>query len=161
MVESLDEKGWYNGYRWKERMEKFKKQSSEGVIAAGPCALCGDPDAKVEFHDEDYSQPYSWEPPAAYCVCRHCHLHKIHSRFANPIVWKAFLAHVRRGGYASDLVNPKVKEEIEAFKLALKKGECIVLASLRPYKGRAGEEWFSQLTLERVSLTSPNARPRP
>ena len=161
MVDERDGKGWYNGYSWKEREDKFKKQTSTGQIAVGPCALCGDPDAKVEYHEEDYSQPYSWDAPAAYCVCRHCHLHKIHSRFTHPIAWTAFLAHVRRGGYASDLIKPDVKIEVEALKSALKKGERIALATLRPYKGHAGDEWFSLLTLDRGSLTSPSSRPRP
>lgn len=165
MAKSMNGKGWYNGYPWKEREAKFEvlklKQSSKELIAAGPCALCGDSNADFEFHDEDYSEPYLWVPPALYCLCRNCHRHRIHKRFAHPIVWTAFLAHVRRGGYASDLAKLEIKKEIEALKSALKKGEGIVLASLRPYKGRAGEEWFSQLTSDRVSLTSPSARPRP
>jgi hypothetical protein len=157
----MDTKGWYNGYSWSERLAKFDEMKRLNIQAHGPCSICGDPTADVEFHDEDYSSPYIWKTPAAYCVCRHCHIYKIHSRFAHPRVWTAFLAHVRRGGYASDLARPDIKREIDGLKAALKNGETVVLKTLRPYKRRPEEEWFANLALDRTILTSPNARPRP
>ena len=100
---------WYNGYSAKERDYKYKvlfRMIKKGELppATGPCMLCNDPTAAVEYHDEDYSEPFIWKPPALLCLCRSCHRNKLHKRFNNPSAWLAFKAHVRRGGYASDLV---------------------------------------------------------
>src|SRR5689334_17545615 len=108
---------YYNGYSWKERYAKFqelKERIAQGKTPppTGPCDLCGDPDVPVEYHDEDYSKEYLWEPRALYVLCQHCHRHKLHRRFNRPFAWEAFLAHVRRGGYASELQDPKVKKEV-------------------------------------------------
>src|SRR3982751_6604015 len=97
--------GWYNGYDWNERYAKLRAlnrriRAGDSRAPTGPCQLCNDPEVAVEYHDEDYSQPYLWEPPALYALCRHCHRHKLHKRFSRPYAWRAFLVHVRRGGYA-------------------------------------------------------------
>ena len=158
----------YNGYSWKSREDKFKamkERIATGALApaAGPCALCGDPDPKLEFeyHDEDYSLPYKWTEPAAYVICRDCHIYRLHQRFARPIAWQAFLAHVRRGGYASDLKDPKIKSEVDACNKAFKNGQAFELRKLRHYSKNIGKEWFARLRLDRESLSDPKARPRP
>ncbi len=155
----------YNGYTWAERQKKFdvaKLGSKSGVPKEpeGPCSLCGDPDVEVEYHDEDYSLPYIWDVPAAYVVCHHCHVHKIHTRFIRPTAWQAFLAHVRRGGYARDLKDPAIKKEFDACNEAIKKGQTFELVALRPYTQTIGQEWFARLNLDPASLTDPKARPR-
>ena len=165
----------YNGYSWKERDDKFKEMnkriasdtsdtsdtSDKLSPASGPCALCGDPKAAVEYHDEDYSVPYSWSEPAAYAVCRYCHIFQLHMRFTRPVSWQAFLAHVRRGGYASDLKDPEIKNEVEAARFAIRNGSQAVLRELRPYNRTVGEEWFARLRLDSESLTDEKARLRP
>ena len=60
-----DKGSWYNGFSPKERNKKLKisKQLvAKGCLLAaqGPCALCGDPDVPVEYHDEDYGEPFLW-----------------------------------------------------------------------------------------------------
>lgn len=166
--------GWYNSYSWKERYSgknsKYKEMtrlitSGELLPASGPCALCGNAEVDVEYHDEDYSKPYSWVEPAAYALCHHCHVYKIHQRFARPAVWQAFLAHVRRGGYASDLKDPAIKKEVEAYCAAIKRGDSII-APLPQIEGRTytrviGEEWFAKLRMDKASMKDPAARPRP
>lgn len=161
----LDEKGWYNGYSPKERDVKWKalKQSiARGEVqpASGPCALCGDPDVPVEYHSEDYATEFRWTPPAMYALCFHCHRIKLHKRFGQPSSWRAFLAHVRRGGYARDLKDPTIKKEVQACAAALERGEAPALRPLRPYAKTAGEEWFSNLRMDPQSLADPSARPR-
>src|SRR5258705_7600014 len=98
----------YNGYTEKERRAKGRARKlllRTGTIPDHPsdCMLCGDPVAPVEGHSEDYSQPYRWQPPELYWLCIHCHRDKLHKRFSNPNLWIAYLAHVRRGGYAREL----------------------------------------------------------
>jgi hypothetical protein len=157
---------WYNGYSPNERNKQLKVLNAAiraGVLAppTGPCSLCGDPEVPVQYHSEDYSEPYRWVPPAMYALCRHCHLHKLHKRFANGLQWQAFKAHVRRGGYARDLKSAEIAKEVKALQKALETGNTFELKALRPYLAVAGTEWWDQLTLDPASLTSPLSRPRP
>jgi hypothetical protein len=155
----------YNGYTEQERVAKGKARARllvGGTIPAHPsdCMLCGDPDVPVEGHSEDYSKPYRWEPPALYWLCRHCHRDKVHKRFFNPKLWRAFLAHVRRGGYARDLKDPSVAREFAQFRRALDAGRPFTLRPLRARDGLADTEWWDGLTLDPASLADPAFRPR-
>lgn len=157
---------WYNGYSAKERNAKFKalKQrlaSGELAPAASPCALCCDPDVPVEYHDEDYGEPFVWGAPALLALCRHCHRDKLHKRFWRHSSWLAYVAHVRRGGYGRDLKDPAVMREFAQCRAAIEKGQSFPLRVLRPYAGVVGEEWFANLRMDPDSLSDANARPRP
>ena len=160
----------YNGYTGKERDDKFevmKRKIANGDIPppSGSCELCGDSGVELEYHDEDYSQPYSWARPAAYMLCKHCHIQKIHGRFRHPNHWKAFLAHVRRGGHASDLygpiANPELKREFDACCEAIKAGRTHELSPLRAYQHEIGREWFANLSLDQEVMEDRSSRPRP
>lgn len=160
-----DKRGWYNGYSPQERAAKFwalKRLLRAGDVesAAGPCALCGDCDVTVEYHSEDYAAPFQWNPPAMYALCRSCHRDKVHRRFWRPGSWHAFIAHVRRGGYARDLNDGAIKAEVDGYRLALECGEQRALRPLRPYSAIPGQEWFAALRLDPESLDDPAARPR-
>jgi hypothetical protein len=157
---------WYNGYSPKERDVKFKVMKqfiAKGELphASGACMLCGDPEVPVEYHDEDYGEPFIWSPPALLCLCRHCHRDKLHKRFKRQSAWLAYIAHIRRGGYARDLNDPKIKKELEACRMAIERGESFVLNHMRPYLSDVGSEWFANLRMDPESLTDPTARPRP
>ena len=154
----------YNGFSWSERMAKYKEMQrriASGVLASptAPCQLCSqpaslDPAISFEYHDEDYSQEYSWTAPAVYILCRGCHIYRIHQRFTHPVSWAGFLAHVRRGGFASEMKEPAVSKELSAYNNALRVGASLpVLKSLRPYKQIAGMEWFANLS------SDPAAKP--
>lgn len=121
--------------------------------------LCSDPDTAVEPHSEDYSIPYRYEPPAMYWLCRHCHRDKLHKRFARPELWDAFLAHVRRGGYARDLiVDAEVRSEFARFRAARAQGESVELRQLRSRS--VTDAWWDRLSKDPNSLKDPRARPR-
>jgi hypothetical protein len=159
---------WYNGYSWAERNEKLqelKRRISRGEqrAADGLCDLCGDPtpEGGVEYHDEDYSKPYRWEKPALLVLCRNCHRDKLHKRFADPIRWQVFLAHVRRGGYAREIKLPGIRTELTQYRRAIETGSSMELRQLRPYRAEAGSEWFAALSTDPGSKRSPSARPRP
>jgi len=158
-------RNWYNGFTPQERARHIK--ASKRLIAAGeitpptgPCDICSDPDAPVEYHCEDYAEPYRWSPPATYVLCLHCHRAKLHKRFQRPELWAAFLAHLRRGGFASDLNNPFIRIEFEYYRSQVKKGKTAVLRQLRPYTKTPGKEWFAHLRMDIESLRDPSARPR-
>ena len=156
----------YNGYTEEERRAKGRERArliQAGVLSTHPadCMLCGDPEVPVEGHSEDYSTPYRWEPPALYWLCVHCHRHKLHRRFLNPKSWRVYLAHIRRGGYARDLRDPVVANELAAFRRAMNQGKPAGLRVLRERKGLRDVEWWDTLTMDRASLDDPSARPRP
>jgi hypothetical protein len=142
----------YNGFSPEQRLLKARAMTlalATGALAtpAGPCELCGNPDVPVEFHDEDYSEPFKWEAPAAYRICHGCH-RRVHLRFGSPIAWQAFLAHVRRGGYARDLLNPAICAELGKYQRRLAQGRSSMrLAALRDYPRVAGAEWFAHLRI--------------
>jgi hypothetical protein len=160
-----DDSGWYNSP--KERKDNFKElkrrvATHEIDEASGPCALCGDPDVPVEYHNEDYGiAPFIGVEPALFSLCRNCHSDKLHKRFWRHSAWRAFVAHIRRGGYARDLKDQIVKKELEAFRVANERGEFPTLRELRPYKGTPGLEWFANLRMDSESLSDLSARPRP
>lgn len=122
----------YNGYSWEERMAKFREMQrriASGALRApdGPCRLCLDPGGPntgvtFEYHDEDYSREYDWSEPAAYVVCRTCHIYRIHQRFAHQQSWRVFLAHVARGGYAREMREREVRRELATYRRRLKAG---------------------------------------
>jgi hypothetical protein len=159
-------KNWYNGYSPKERDAKYKAlkkliKSGKLCSAIGPCDLCNDPEVNVEYHDEDYGLPYLWNKPALLCLCRTCHRSKLHKRFKNPIGWYAFIAHIRRGGYAKDLKIKSIRKEYDVYKKNLSgPTPPIPLEIIRPYKHKIGSEWFANIRMDIDSLSDPDARLR-
>lgn len=164
----------YNGYSKTERDRNFdelKARLADKRLApaAGPCGICRDaqPKGPFEYHNEDYGMdPFLDTEPALISLCRHCHRDKLHKRFENPELWTAFLAHVRRGGYARDLVDhPDVKREFAAYRAAIARGglEAVRLRQLagRNYDRVVGSEWFANLRMDAESKWDPAARPRP
>jgi len=144
----------YNGYSGAERLAKFaiyKQLLVSGRLARPkpPCQLCSDRDCAVVTHSEDYSRPYRWRPPAAFVICRRCHL-ALHMRFALPLRWAAFKWHVRQGGYARNFSLGRVPT-----KLARKELRALTQARID------GQRWWEKLTLNKRALTAPWARPRP
>ena len=157
--------GPYNGYDGKAREAKLKAQhirEAQGYPShpPGPCAICGDPNASLEPHSEDYSEPYLWVPPAEYALCNLCHVHRLHRRFLNPELWEAHKAHVRRGGYSSDLKRPEIAAEFASFRAARKRNEPYNMQMLRP-RSSSGDEWWERLSTDPLQLTNIAARPRP
>lgn len=146
----MPSKNPYNGFTPQQRDKKFKKLKeliASGVFppASGRCELCSDPGSPVEYHDEDYGEPYVWTQPALFRLCLHCHRVKLHQRFARPLVWATFVAHVRRGGYASDLKNPEIKRELQNFRRMNESGQNCLLVRLREYRYEGTQEWFTSL----------------
>jgi hypothetical protein len=155
----------YNGYTGAERAAKLRawhvlRQQGLAPVWRAPCSICADPSAPVERHAEDYSLPFSWQPPAEYGLCRSCHRNHLHKRFLNPHGWQAYLAHVRRGGYSTDLHEPEIRGQLRAMKFALANSKRLTLPRLR-VRRLTGNEWWERLSLDPKSLTASWARPRP
>jgi hypothetical protein len=155
----------YNGYSPQERARKvravFNAMLDDQIGEPWPpCALCGDPWVTCDFHSEDYSQPYRFRPPAMYSVFTSCHS-RLHSRFSRPDRWEAFKAHIRRGGYASDLHDPKIAREWNSYVRERSRGRKVKLSNLRRYRSRAGSEWWARLSVDPRTLRARSARRRP
>ena len=153
----------YNGYTEAERMKKLRASykvfpGRTHPLYRGACQICGDSSHPVEPHTEDYAEPYRWENPAEYAVCKVCH-GRLHKRFKNPTGWSAYKSHVKRGGYGADLGHdPKLACEVRQLASSLEHGKEIALPLLRPFV--VTDLWWDVMTVDPASLTSPSARPR-
>lgn len=156
----------YNGYTPQEREKKLRRSyqvypnRTHPLYQGRQCQLCGDPDCKVEPHSEDYSQPYLWENPAEYAVCKTCHS-RLHKRFKSPAAWSAYKAHLRRGGYGSDLKTGSIARDVAQLAKAPATENPHSLSPLPRSKNLTGREWWEILSIDAKSLTDPAARPRP
>jgi len=61
----------YNGYSWQQRakiMPACRRLTGRNAPFEGePCAMCEDPKRPPgEWHSEDYSEPFRFEPPQSY-----------------------------------------------------------------------------------------------
>ena len=160
----------YNGYSGKERMEKFVEMKrridcNELSKPSGPCALCDEPSGLFEYHDEDYSQPYDWTNPAAYVLCHHCHIQKIHARFRSPHRWLAFIELVSQGVHSSDLygkqADAKNREKFETRCSQIKRDLFAEVSRWHEDANVPGQEWFYYLSLDPTSRENRTFRPRP
>jgi hypothetical protein len=153
----------YNGYTPEERNRKLRAMherfpNRSHPYYAGPCHMCGDPNCPVAPHSEDYSEPYLWEKPAVYALCKTCH-GRLHKRFASPEAWEAYKRHLRRGGYGSDLKRPVITREVSRLAKMLPVGNGFGLSPLRERQD-AATPWWEILSTDVRVLTAPWARRR-
>lgn len=154
----------YNGYTWAEREPILKAltqaRRSGRTLRSGPCDMCGDPDRPTAFHSEDYSPPYTFQPPQTYLLCKSCHS-RIHKRFNDqPESWKLFLAHLRAGGYGAEFSQRYSMAERKRLIVELAAGNQVQFPVIRS-RPQVEEAWWEHLTLDPESLVAPWARPRP
>ncbi|MGN3973639.1 hypothetical protein [Tsuneonella sp. SYSU-LHT278] len=155
----------YNGYSWKQRdlILKAYRRGEAGpdfVLEGKPCGLCGNPDRPAgEWHSEDYSQPFTFEPPQTYPLCKPCHL-RLHKRFNQPAEeWELFCRHVEAGGYGSEFVSSYPLGKRRDLCAKIRVGEPFGVAPIR--RRTVSSPWWRELTLDPESLDAAWARPRP
>jgi hypothetical protein len=155
----------YNGYSWQQRSRiapHYRKATGKASPFGNgePCAMCGDPDRPPhEWHSEDYSEPFSYQPPASYPLCKPCHS-RLHKRFnADMGEWELFCLHLEAGGYGSEFSKMRTVEERRDLARQITSGAPINLPRIRDKE--AGPWWWRALTLDPESLRAPWARPRP
>jgi hypothetical protein len=155
----------YNGYTPKERNRKLRASyklfpSHTHPYYQGTCDMCGDPGSPVEPHSEDYSEPYLWERPAEYALCKTCH-GRLHKRFNFPHAWESYKQHMRRGGYGSDLKSPPIARQVSTLAKSLQSGTTSTLSPLpSPRQPAPSDAWWESLTIDPESLTAAWARVR-
>ena len=124
-------------------------QPASRPFEGAPCAMCGDPDrAPGEWHSEDYSEPFRFQPPESYPVCKACH-GRIHKRFnAEPGEWVLFCTHLDEGAAVWGLVERAARSTTDGHtREALASGSSVTLApSSRPRT--PGARWWRSLTLD-------------
>jgi hypothetical protein len=154
----------YNGYSWQQRariIPAYRKLTGKHAPFEGEaCAMCSDPNRPPgEWHSEDYSEPFSFQPPQSFPLCKPCHT-RLHKRFKAPRgEWQLFCHHLEAGGYGAEFVKLHDLAERRALCEQVASGAPIVFARIRP-KG-PGPHWWQNLTLDPESLVAPWARPRP
>jgi hypothetical protein len=153
---------WYNGYSPQERNKKLRElhkrfPNRSHPHDSGPCHMCGDPNSPVAPHSENYSEPFLWDQPAEYALCKTCH-GRLHKRFKSPLAWEAYKLHLRRGGYGSDLKSPPVARLVARLAKAMEAGDAFPLETLRP--SPSADIWCEKLTTATESLTAAWARKR-
>ena len=155
----------YNGYRWQERgriAPAYRRLTGRNAPFENgePCAMCGNPDRPAgEWHSEDYSEPFSYQPPESYPLCKPCHS-RLHKRFnALPGEWDLFCLHLEAGGYGAEFVKFRSPHERRVLCRDIASGAKIALPRVR--EKAPGPYWWRSLTLDPDSLDAPWARPRP
>jgi hypothetical protein len=159
---------YYNGYTPKERNRKLRESykvfpNRSHPYYTGACHMCGDPHSPVEPHSEDYSEPYHWDRPAEYALCKTCH-DRLHKRFKSPHAWEAYKRYLRTGGYGSDLKEPRIAREVLNLAKSLESGSDGSTCSLPPLppsrQPSSRDAWWESLSIRPEALTAAWARPR-
>ena len=154
----------YNGYSAAQRSKiipAFRKATGRtSPFGDEPCAMCNDPNRNPrEWHAEDYSEPFIYEPPASYPLCRACHS-RLHKRFNAALgEWELFCLHLEAGGYGAEFAKLRSVADRKALMQSV---VAKTLTSLPRIRDRPpGPYWWRNLTLDPESLEAPWARPRP
>ena len=155
----------YNGYDSHQRggIGKAYKRGEAGpgfTFANQPCGLCGDQNrAPGEWHSEDYSAPFSFNPPQTYALCKSCH-GRVHKRFNRPVEeWELFCRHIEAGGYGREFTALFPVNGRKGWCAAISQGQRVEVNHIRPVA--VSDPWWRSLTLDPESLIAPWARPRP
>lgn len=91
---------WYNGFSPEQRSRALawlKKRQAAGLFpaAATKCMATGQTAGIIDFHSEDYSEPFG-PHIGAFQFCYRTHM-MIHCRFKSPEAWARYLDLLRRG----------------------------------------------------------------
>ena len=154
----------YNGYSWQQRAKIIpahkRATGRRDPFPNEPCAMCGDPNrAANEWHSEDYSEPFSFNPPQSYPLCKPCH-GRLHKRFNAALgEWALFCLHLDAGGYGREFTQRFSIGSRRALAQQIAEGTAVKLESLRCVQ--TADTWWRDLTLDAESLNAPWARPRP
>ena len=93
-------------------------------------------------------------------MCQVCHRRKLHGRFANPLNWQVYCAHVSRGGYGRDLKKPEIKVELSKYQSELKFGNRPEPLPNIKGRNRRPKGWWTKLTCDREVLARFDSRAR-
>lgn len=90
----------YNGFSPTQRMKALHWSRAERAAgrrkpAAEKCMACGQTQGLIQFHSEDYSEPFG-PHIGAYEFCYRCHI-VLHCRHRNPAGWERYKLQLRFG----------------------------------------------------------------
>lgn len=84
----------YNGFSPTQRtkaLKWFRREQSIGNKPANPecCDICGQTEGHLEWHSEDYSDPFDLGHIGKFGLCYVCHM-MLHCRFKNKQAWEVY-----------------------------------------------------------------------
>lgn len=90
----------YNGFQPKQRYAALRWLRAEQAAGRRPahptaCMACGQQDGILDFHSEDYSEPFGAHI-GAYELCFACHL-SLHCRFSRPQAFQLYVGLIDAG----------------------------------------------------------------
>lgn len=89
----------YNGYSGELRAKAQRwlnmMVASKMLVRSRYCCACAG-GGIIDFHAEDYSEPFTLEKTAAFPLCFSCHM-AVHNRFRNPSSWDKYRGMVEGG----------------------------------------------------------------
>ena len=91
----------YNGYTPQQRtkaLKWFRAAQARGEKSRHPesCDICGQTEGHLEWHSEDYSEPFDLDHIGKFGLCYPCHM-MIHCRFKNKEAWKVYGESIKEG----------------------------------------------------------------
>jgi len=140
----------YNGFSGDERTKSYNKLRY--LVAKGevedwkhkPCEICGLQSPTNMAHQEDYADHRHY-----HTLCIECHL-KLHSRFSKPLMWIKHLENVKNGYVSIEY------KSVNHFFSAIKKQVNDYSNSENLMPTDFGNEWFHNLSMQKVNLNSEN-----
>ena len=90
----------YNGFTPQQREKSLVWQKAQILNgrypAASQCCACGQTEGVIDYHQEDYSEPYG-DHIFKYQLCYICHM-MVHCRFSAPRAWTLYRQYIEKGG---------------------------------------------------------------
>lgn len=91
---------FYNGFSPAQRIKalnwsKAQRAAGRRKPKAEKCMACGQEHGLIQFHSEDYSEPYG-PHIGAYEFCYRCHM-TLHCRFSSHTAWEKYKEFLRAG----------------------------------------------------------------
>lgn len=142
----------YNGFSPEVRTRSaiwMSRQFAYGLVSPpSSCEACGQTAGVLEYHAEDYSEPFSPEKTLEFSLCHFCH-RALHLRFSFPRRWRDYVSLIEKGYRLGPIWSPRTNTVYDWFR-----GSSVEIGP-PPHEPR-DVSWMRSLTLDRA-WRHPNA----
>jgi hypothetical protein len=138
-------RSWYNGFSPQLRSRSWEWLKAERAAGRIPeplqCQVCGETGGLVDYHTEDYSEPFGsniWE----FSLCFRCHM-MLHVRYRRPAAWHRYIEQLEAGAVYVPLMHRGQINQLNA--------DAWIMNPVRLGPSRGRLEWFRSLSMERAA----------